>query len=287
MQWHKMACSGEIPLPRYGHTAHIVGSRMFIFGGKGPKGALYNDIYFLDLMEWVWVRVAAIAQGPCARLFHASELVGRKIVVHGGWDGNKAFNDLWIFNTDSFGWSRPKTTGFEPSGRYGHTLTLFPDGRMFMFGGCTLEEDKKQKGLGLVLPHYKDDLRQLDTSTMVWTRPTATGYAPTGRYGHTATVIGEQDNKLVVFGGWGAGGCQSREMVNDSRAYTIHVFDTITMKWYVPKRCGGKNPALRHLYNHSACPPSRNSSSLVIFGGFDGRQASSDFMVINMDVSIE
>ena len=38
------------------------------------------------------------------RFNHASELVGRKIVIHGGWDGSHTFDDFWIFNTDSFSW---------------------------------------------------------------------------------------------------------------------------------------------------------------------------------------
>lgn len=33
LQWHLMKCTGQIPSPRYGHTAHILGSRMFIIGG--------------------------------------------------------------------------------------------------------------------------------------------------------------------------------------------------------------------------------------------------------------
>jgi N-acetylneuraminic acid mutarotase len=50
--WHKMPCSGQIPPPRYGHSAHLIGSRMFIFGGKGPADEYYKDIYFLDLVDW-------------------------------------------------------------------------------------------------------------------------------------------------------------------------------------------------------------------------------------------
>ena len=38
------------------------------------------------------------------RFFHAAEVVGRKIVIHGGWDGSQVFNDTWIFNTDTFVW---------------------------------------------------------------------------------------------------------------------------------------------------------------------------------------
>lgn len=62
-----MICAGEVPPPRYGHSAHIVGSRMFIFGGKGADGALFKDVYFLDLLEWIWVPVNTLSQGPAPR----------------------------------------------------------------------------------------------------------------------------------------------------------------------------------------------------------------------------
>ena len=45
------------------------------------------------------------------RFFHASDVVGRKIVVHGGWNETDTFADIWIFNTDSFTWMQPRTSG--------------------------------------------------------------------------------------------------------------------------------------------------------------------------------
>ncbi len=180
--WHRVVCSGALPGPRYGHTAHIIGSRMFIFGGKGPNGTFYKDVYFLDLVEWVWVPVNAISNTPPARFFHASEIVGRKIVIHGGWNGGEVFNDLWIFNTDSFLWLQPRTAGFGPSPRYGHTMTLTVDGRLLLIGGCTINLDTS-------VPKYLDDLRQLATDNMVWSRPCVSGHVPTGRYGHSATLL--------------------------------------------------------------------------------------------------
>lgn len=67
LMWHKVTCSGEHPGPRYGHSAHILGSRMFIFGGKGPRDIVYKDVYFLDLIEWVWVPVNTISNCPPPR----------------------------------------------------------------------------------------------------------------------------------------------------------------------------------------------------------------------------
>jgi hypothetical protein len=35
----------------------------------------------------------------------------------------------------------PKTTGFGPSARYGHSLTLTADGRLFIIGGVSAVKD--------------------------------------------------------------------------------------------------------------------------------------------------
>jgi N-acetylneuraminic acid mutarotase len=270
LEWHKINCSGDIPGPRYAHTAHILGSRMFIFGGKGPKDTLYKDCYFLDLIEWVWVPVKAISATPAPRFFHASEVVGKKIVLHGGWDGTEIFNDLWIFNTENFAWIQPKTTGFGPTDRYGHSLTLTADGRLLIFGGATID-----KATGV--PKYLDDLRQLDTETMIWTRPRISGPVPTARYSHSASQM--SDGKLAIFGGWGKSGCQNNELIKDARAFSIHVLDTSTMTWFIPRKLGHK--PIKHLYGHGTCNAS--GSTLFIHGGFDGRQALGDFYVLNFE----
>jgi N-acetylneuraminic acid mutarotase len=271
LKWHQMQCSGHIPSPRYGHTAHILGSRMFIFGGKGPNGMIYNDIFFLDLIEWIWVPVNTVSPGPTPRFFHASEVVGRKVVIHGGWNESDTLGDIWIFNTDSFSWMQPKTSGFAPTPRYGHTLTLTPEGRLLVFGGCSISKD------GVGLPKYNDDLRQLDTESMIWIRPRVEGQVPTGRYGHSALLMG--NNKLVVFGGWGRGGCQTKDEIKNQQAYSFHVLDISAMTWWAPRRLSKK--PMKHLFNHGACVA--GDSTLLTMGGFDGRQATNGFFVVNFD----
>ena len=203
------------------------------------------------------------------RFLHASEVVGRKIVIHGGWDGTELYNDLWIFNSDSFSWIQPKSSGFGPSPRYGHSLTLTIDGRLIVYGGCSFTESG--------VPRYNDDIRQLDTDTMLWTRPKISGHIPTGRYGHSATMM--SNNKIFFYGGWGKGGCQSKDIIDDANAYTTAVLDIKTMYWYVPRRLGYREA--KHLYNHTVCKSS--DSSIFIFGGYDGRQSNFDFFIINVD----
>lgn len=67
MAWQEVRCGGDLPNPRYGHSCHLVGSRMFIVGGKGQNGQLYRDVHFLDLVDWTWVAVNATSTGPTPR----------------------------------------------------------------------------------------------------------------------------------------------------------------------------------------------------------------------------
>lgn len=171
---------------------------------------------------------------------------------------------------------KPRTTGFGPTPRYGHTLTLTPDGRLLIIGGCSFAKDTG-------IPKYNGDIRQLDTDNMVWTRPRVSGHIPSGRYGHSATFL--DDGLLLLTGGWGKNGCQSGDMVQEessavaSGTFGVQILDTKSMAWWVPRKLGHK--VMRPLYNHSACKST--GSSVFIFGGFDGRQALSDFYVINIE----
>lgn len=51
--------------------------------------------------------------------------------------------------------------------RYGHSMVLLVDGRILLFGGVTVD--------GRHVPRYHDDLRQLDTETMTWSKTETTG----------------------------------------------------------------------------------------------------------------
>ncbi|CAM9444838.1 unnamed protein product, partial [Sphacelaria rigidula] len=218
MTWQEVRCGGNLPSPRYGHSCHLVGSRMFIIGGKGPSGQLYRDVHFLDLVDWTWVAVNATSTGPSPRFWQASVLVGHKIVVHGGWNGtNQCYEDLWVFDTDSFAWIQPRTAGLCPTARYGHNMMLLPDGRILLSGGATVQDKTG--------PKYHKDLRQLDTETMLWSKAKTTGkliWKPR-RCNHTLTPD-EGGHNALLLGGWGLGGLQRQEINKRSGAVTAAAY---------------------------------------------------------------
>lgn len=272
--WHKVKCRGELPQPRYGHSVELVGSRMFIFGGRGESGVL-RDMFFLDLVEWTWIRVSVTSASPSPRFLHASLLVGRKIVIHGGWDGRVSCTaDLWVFNTDSFTWLQPRTVGLAPSMRYGHVLELLSDGRILCFGGaCVSSKDP--------IPIYHNDLRSLDTETMIWTKPSVAGeLAPSPRYSLRSAQL---EGGVAFYGGWGVGGIQNSQC-KQKGAGSFHwlcLQPNMTepeMSWLRPEL---PNAPLAHRYGHTM---TAIGSVLYVFGGWTGKQACNDLIEITLDL---
>ena len=127
---------------------------------------------------------------PAARMGHAQVLIGDKIVIFGGYDERQTYGDLWVFDTAAMTWLRPRTAGRPPSPRYNHTMELLPDGRILVFAGYNTVAKKGSE--------YLQDVRELDTETMVWSRPRVVGEFPEKRMQHRTCMMGRQ---MVMFGG--------------------------------------------------------------------------------------
>ena len=96
-RWFKPKISGTPPPPRYAHTAVLAGARIIVFGGKGPKNAVYRDLHALDPITMTWYQGPEGGGAPVARFDHSANLVGgTKMVIFGGWNGSDFFNDVHI-----------------------------------------------------------------------------------------------------------------------------------------------------------------------------------------------
>lgn len=91
-------------------------------------------------------------------------MAGLRLFVHGGEDGSKALDDLYVLDTQTSIWTKRTPNGRLPSPRARHTLNQV-DNKFYLFGGW----DKK---------NVVNTVDILDLTTAFWIQPTITGTFP-------------------------------------------------------------------------------------------------------------
>ncbi|CBZ50606.1 hypothetical protein NCLIV_010741 [Neospora caninum Liverpool] len=218
---------GTAPLPRYGHSAVLVGRRIIIFGGKGERGQYFADLHALDTETLAWYQGPTGQPGcPSPRFGHSCNLNGTSMYIFGGAREKELKNDLLCMNLVDMCWSQPKTKGTPPCPRYGHA-TLIVGRQLIVCGGMHRVQLYPAEGDALLekielKDWYLIDLAILDMMTFTWYRIRTHGHPPPPRFGHSMAAVNDD---LVIFGGWpGAHGhsciitqdiCRSEEYCND------------------------------------------------------------------------
>ncbi len=106
----------------------------------------------------------------------------------------------------------------------------------------------------------------LDTEIMLWYPPSVFGSIPSGRSGHTASLL-PNTNELIIFGG----------VKNNKWQKSLAVLDTMRWKWSVPK-ISGMAPRARSYHTATPIP---SSNLLVIFGGNNETQCFNTVHVLD------
>jgi protein phosphatase len=202
--------SGEVPLPRFGHTcSQVSNSFIVLFGGATGEGGRYtinNDTYVLDLKNNTWrklvLAIDAQTSSPSPRAAHCSCCVdAMQMVVYGGATGGGALSsdDLYLLDVRSiekdgkFSWMTIPVQGATPGKRYGHSM-VYSRPLLILFGG-----NNGQTALG--------DVWTLDVekSPFIWNQvrvidPTK---VPLARVYHSAALCteGPAAGMTVIFGG--------------------------------------------------------------------------------------
>lgn len=228
LSWQQEPITGDGPEPRGGHTASLVGTNIYLFGGASSEST-FGDVYKLDLIQKHWSR-GVLANGeiaPKRRTNHAAtaEEHGR-IYIFGGYDADGNFlDDTWILNvygnsaappgqwqdagTFLAVWEKPTPSGIAPSPRESHSLTLV-DRRLVLFGGYTSS--------GQIV----NDVHTFNLDTQSWSVVPVGGEKPAPRQSMSAARHGKD---VVV-----AGGCDVAEespvCFND-----VWSLDTVGMRW--------------------------------------------------------
>jgi hypothetical protein len=184
---------------------------------------------------------------PLARTYHASCLLDKFMIVSGGEAQILAdLQDLWAFNLETREWRELKFTERFHAKRF-HTASAISGNRVVTFGGCHSEYVHLNEVNIFDLTNFvsKGDVNisciKVDCKV-----------GPSSRWGHTANVF---KDKVYVHGGR-----------NDADVGDLWVFDADnqSLKWsQVPLQQPIPKPRRRGSAVFI-------SSSLVLFGGFDG-----------------
>lgn len=259
-----ISANGFSLLPRWGHTAVLIGNELYIYGGKsGPQGTIQtadntNDLLILNINQGFsasnppFSQGYEIAQGPKIA-WHSANIGGpnnTQMFVFGG-DSTGASTDtssMWLYDTKAFSWSNPTSMAGEPSRRLEQkAVTRTSDGMTWIFGGVA-------DSTAVPAPEF-NDIFQLNTAGSSWATVAANDpNAPSPRYHHTATLV---NGKIYVIGGYAA----SIGMVN---MQDIYIFDTTAGTWS-HQTAGGTAPSQRR--DHVAV--GTNDGKIIVHGGVD------------------
>ncbi|KAI9884467.1 MAG: hypothetical protein M1823_003740 [Watsoniomyces obsoletus] len=258
MYWSQAPCYGYDHNALRAHTATLVGSNIYVFGGCDSQ-ACFNDMYIFDADCMQWTRPSCTGDIPPTLRAMTATAVGKKIVLFGGGDGPAYYNDVYIFDTTSRRFTKPVITSSHlPSIRRAHTACLYNKHHIYIFGGGdgfkALNDVWRLDVQDMTKPSWKLISAESSSSTKDPSRPTARGY-------HTANMVG---TKLIIFGG-----SDGQECFRD-----VWVFKVDSETWHHVK-IEMSFPRLSHTATIIG-------SYLFVVGGHDGVEYSSDVLLLNL-----
>ncbi|BGP15347.1 hypothetical protein JCM10213_003428 [Rhodosporidiobolus nylandii] len=209
--------SSPLPFPRYGHSVNPLAAAasatgdLYIFGGL-VQNTVKNDLYVVHCAPAASSSSSSAGAGAAAplqvalletrgevpgpRVGHASVSVGNVLIIWGGDTKTRPSeaqdNGLYLLNLSTREWTRVKTLGRAPEGRYGHAAAMVGS-RFFVVGGQTDDGG------------FRNDLWWFDLQKLKQGQPrwSVVEYqpgqvVPPPRTGHTCVTSGDC---LYIFGG--------------------------------------------------------------------------------------
>jgi len=193
---------GDVPAPRFGHTATLVGTtRVVLFGGATGDAGRYTitaDAFSLEVSNNCWSRITADGTVPTARAAHAAACVDQsQLVIYGGATGGGSLSSdelylLDVRNEERSQWMSVPVLGPTPGRRYGHSM-VFNKPLLIVFGGNNGQQAECDIW---VLDVERSPFQWSEVSVMHTRTPVARVY-------HSAEVCreGPAAGMMVVFGG--------------------------------------------------------------------------------------
>ena len=293
----------------------MIGDTLYVFSGENiPRVPIDNDVYALSLTSPRWTRATPHPPCPSPRVGHAATVLDSTLYVHAGRTGaqfaDQTLSDFWSFSPATSSWTLLTPTGPAPPPLSYHALTSSPT-HVYLFGGCLAPEGRSNalwsyspttstwaslsvndpsgpaacggvtavyvEGRVHVLFGYngKEELTQhftFDLATSTWAAVKATGHLPAARSVTDAVHLAGL-NCLWAWGGEFTPSAQGHDGAGLYHSGQGLLFDLTSHEW---KKAEGEGPAARGWFNSCAGADGR---SVVVFGGFDGKERLSDVHV--------
>ncbi len=213
---------------------------------------------------------------PPARYNHSATLVGgTRMFVFGGWNGTKYYDDLYFLDLEVMAWTKAETSGPAPSPRQGHAAILIGNNLVIQGGFCLKAAELKTADLlrgTPVVSSYLNDIRVLDTDTLVWSRLRISGAPPDARYGHTMNISGSD---ILLFGGWTEKSSNKKtHLIKSESTEYFQIWSTESMSWKHGQYVGSP-PSARYGHTATAIGP-----HLLIFGGWEYSKPINEIIVL-------
>ncbi|KIY68308.1 galactose oxidase [Cylindrobasidium torrendii FP15055 ss-10] len=140
--------TGDVPAKLVGASTTVVGSSMYLFGGRQvAERKMVSDMYHFDMDTLKWSRITPHPDDdvPCPRYFHSSDAWGNLLIIFGGMSNQAdstnpeelcVLDDVRIYDLETRRWL-PATADHGPDvprARYAHLSSVTAD-RLFIIGG--------------------------------------------------------------------------------------------------------------------------------------------------------
>uniref|UniRef100_A0A7M4END2 rRNA biogenesis protein RRP36 n=1 Tax=Crocodylus porosus TaxID=8502 RepID=A0A7M4END2_CROPO len=154
MIWTLISAKGTPARWRDFHSATIIGTKMFVFGGRADRFGPFhsnNEIYcnrikVFDTETNSWLDSPPTPVLPEGRRSHSAFCYNGELYVFGGYNArlNRHFHDLWKFDPVSFSWRKIEPKGKGPCPRRRQCCCRVGD-KIILFGGTS---PSPEEGMG-------------------------------------------------------------------------------------------------------------------------------------------
>lgn len=245
------------PPPRCGHQVVATATNkgeLWAFGGEfsSPSESQfyhYKDLWVYRLGEKRWEKILSPG-GPSARSGHRMTHVKRQLIIFGGFYDNlrdyKYYNDVNIFNLDTYVWHKIELSGIPPLPRSGCIILPTHENKILIYGGYSKERLKKDVDKGFIhndmflMAPEKNDESGLKWK---WVSIKQSGNKPSPRCGISAVLV--QSNLAYLFGGV-FDKEDNEEELNGTFYNDLMALDLEKLQWKTAILCEKKDIITRH-----------------------------------------